>query len=94
MTTKNNTQPAGFETWEKQAKSFADTMLETTRQGLQQTIAMSERMAELWLDAARKAQELSLKETEAALALAEDVQSQWKTASDRMTKMVKEFSAN
>jgi len=98
MTTKNTTTPTGFEMWEGYTKSYTDLLLETTQKTFDQSLALSERMAGMWLDTAKKAQELAqstaLKETEAAFQMAEAAQTQMKTASDRFAKMVKEYSVN
>jgi hypothetical protein len=94
MTTKKTEVQPPFQVWEDYAKTYSDFVVETTQKTFDQTLALSEKVAGMWLDNARKAQELTLKESEAALKLAEKAQTQMKTASDRWVKMVKDFSIN
>ena len=93
MTTKNTTPNTGFETWEV-TKTYTDFVLETTQKTFDQSLALTEKMTGLWLDGAKKAQELAVKQTETAFQMAEAAQTQMKSASDRWVKMVQDFSAN
>ncbi|MCB9135558.1 MAG: hypothetical protein H6636_09030 [Anaerolineales bacterium] len=94
MTTKKNETQTGFETFEETTKTYTDFLFETTQKSFEQALAMSEKMTGMWLENAKKAQELTVKQTEAALQMAEAAQTQMKTASDRWVKMTKDFSAN
>ena len=94
MTTKKTETQTGFEMFEETTKTYTDFLFETTQKSFEQALALNEKMAGLWLDTAKKAQELTLKQTESALQMAEAAQAQMKTSSDRWVKMTKDFSAN
>jgi len=94
MTTNKTETQTGFEILEENTKTYTDFLFEATQKSFDQALAMSGKVAGLWLDAAKKGQELTLKQTEAAFEMAEAAQAQMKTASDRMVKMMKDFSAN
>lgn len=94
MTTKKTETQTGFEMFEENTKTYTDFVFETTQKSFDQALAMSEKLAGMWLDNAKKAQDLTVKQTEAALQMAEAAQTQMKTASDRWVKMTKDFSAN
>ena len=92
MTTQ--TTPTGFEMFEETTKTYTNFLFETTQKSFEQALAMSEKMTGMWLENAKKAQEVALKQTESALQMAEAAQAQMKTASDRWVKMTKDYSAN
>jgi len=92
MTTKKTETQTGFEMFEESTKTYTDFLFETTQKSFDQALAMSEKMAGMWLDTAKKAQELAVQQTEAAFQMAESAQTQVKTASDRWVKMTKDFS--
>ena len=83
-----------FELWDETTKSYSDTIVEMTRRSLDQTLAFSEQIAGIWMDAAKKTQTIMLKESEAALKLAEEAREQARATSDKVAKMMGEFSAN
>ncbi|NUM46190.1 MAG: hypothetical protein HUU38_15925 [Anaerolineales bacterium] len=90
--------PTGFEMFEETTKTYTNFLFETTQKSFEQALAMSEKMTGMWLENAKKAQEMvqstALKQTESALQMAEAAQAQMKTASDRWVKMTKDYSAN
>ncbi|HNB50992.1 MAG TPA: hypothetical protein PK530_03570 [Anaerolineales bacterium] len=92
MTTQ--TTPTGFEMFEETTKTYTNFLFETTQKSFEQALAMSEKMTGMWLENAKKAQEVALKQTESALQMVEAAQAQMKTASDRWVKMTKDYSAN
>ena len=95
MTTKKTEMPTNtFQIWDEYAKTYSDMIVEMTRRNLDQSLAVSEQIAGIWMDAARKAQTMIVKESEAALKLAETTREQVKTASDKVAKMMGDFSAN
>lgn len=80
--------------WEEYAQSYSDAIVEMTRRNMDQAITMSEQIAGIWMDAARKTQAMLVKESEAALKLAEEAREQAKATSDKVAKMMGQFSAN
>lgn len=92
-TTETNTQTA-FQIWDETTRTYSDTIVEMTRRSLDTSLAMSEQIAAIWMDAARKTQALIAKESETALKLAGEAREQAKATSDKVAKMMGDFSAN
>jgi hypothetical protein len=93
-TPKKTETPEPLKMWEDYSKSYTDMVVEMTQRSFDQSLALSEQIAGIWMDAAKKTQDLMMKETEAAMKLAEETQAQMKTASDKVMEMTKNFSAN
>ena len=83
-----------FRIWDEYTRTYSDMIVEMTRRSMDQTLAVSEQIAGIWMDAARKTQTLLVKESEAALKLAEQTREQVKATSDKVAKMMGDFSAN
>ena len=92
--TKKTTPETPFQTLEDYTRTYSDAIVDMTRRNLDQTLAFSEQIAGIWMDAAKKTQSLMLKESEAALKMAEETREQVKATSEKIAKMMGEFSAN
>lgn len=94
MATKKAQKPTNVEMLEDYTKSYTDFLFETTQSAFDQTLALSERMMGMWMGSLKKAQELSIKESEAAFEMAETLQTQLKDNSEKVVNMMKDFSTN
>jgi hypothetical protein len=94
MPAKKTETPTPFQIWDETARTYSERLFEMTRRNIDQTLAMNEKISEMWIDAAAKTQALAVKQTEAALELAETTREQVKTASEKITRMMGEFSTN
>jgi hypothetical protein len=92
-TTKTTTQTP-IQSWDEYANTYTDMIVEITRRSLDQSLTLSEQIAGVWMDAARKSQAMIVKESKAALKMAEEARDQVKATSDKVAKMMGEFSAN
>ncbi len=92
MATKTTQKPYDVEMWTKMVQDYSDLIFENTRQSIDQTLALTTRSTDLWVETARKAQEWGLKEQARAYELAGEFQSQMKQAVEQSVKLANDFS--
>ena len=92
MATKTSQKATDFEMWTKMAQDYTDFVFDNTRKSIDQTLALTARTTDLWVETARKAQEWSLKEQARAFELAGEVQGQVKQAIDQSVRLANDFS--
>jgi hypothetical protein len=76
-----------FELWKKYTQSYADFAMEAMQEAVEQGANIREQMDKAMADAFKKAQELSEKEQDMLMEMTEKFQEQFRTASERVSKI-------
>ena len=83
-----------FETWQKYNQTYLDFIIEAMQRTAEQTFAFQERLNKMAVETIKRSQALMVEEQETALEAAEAFQSQFRAASDRVSKTFSNISVN
>ncbi len=83
----NNYFQAGLDLWQTYAQAYTDFAVSTVQQGLNQSLALRERIDQVSADALKRSQELSRQEQETVLGAAESLQAQAKANAERIARL-------
>ncbi len=77
-----------FGLWQEYTKAYTDFVMEATKQNVQASLEMRERMDKVMVELVKQAQTLSAQEQEIALQAAEAMKEQAQATAERINKMM------
>ena len=76
-----------FNLWQEYAKAYTEFVVETTKQNVQTSLEMRQRMDEVMAELMKQAQTLNTQEQEIALQAAEALKAQAQATTERVNKL-------